>query len=487
MVAVVQDDGEVQEATDFYCWQHKEQAEQRVVEEQQKKSSGRMGGRGKRRSTELFPLQERSSIDTLVQRLGIAAAVPEEEPVLKAKRKERVPKPPRRTETLDFASQRPQVQQAPPYAEKYDFAQPAGQRARARKPGFWASLCCMGGDGGGGDKDYVEVVRHRKRAEQSRPSEITQTQAASAPAPPRIPPNNPPAPARRPATAPAPPARKPVVTADYNIPRTRPPATATPTQHRTAFSTSQTGQLLSLIPQHLSPQTTSALLAELSKPISAADEAGYIYIFWLTPQDREGPGEGTARSLLSAPSAPTASSASGRPRGGERRISDLMTEYSFDGDESELEAGKAKAKKKTIMLKIGRANNVTRRMNEWQRQCGYALNLVRWYPYVPSSSSAAPSPQRSGPSSSLYPDLSRPSTARRDSGVVRKVPCVKRVERLVHLELQGQQVKRRCAACGKEHREWFEVEASQMGVRRVDECVRRWVGWAERRAADLLE
>jgi len=33
--------------------------------------------------------------------------------------------------------------------------------------------------------------------------------------------------------------------------------------------------------------------------------------------------------------------------------------------------------------------------------------------------------------------------------------------------------------CGREHKEWFEVEASREGVRGVDEVVRRWVGWGE--------
>jgi hypothetical protein len=71
---------------------------------------------------------------------------------------------------------------------------------------------------------------------------------------------------------------------------------------------------------------------------------------------------------------------------------------------------------------------------------------------------------------------------------VRKVPFVKRVERLVHLELAQKQVKRQCEACGREHREWFEVKASQAGVKDVDDCVRRWVEWAERkRAAELGE
>lgn len=144
----------------------------------------------------------------------------------------------------------------------------------------------------------------------------------------------------------------------------------------------------------------------------------------------------------------------------------MMTEFSFDGSENTRGNSnrKGNAAKKTIMLKIGRANNVTRRMNEWQRQCGYKLNLVRWYPYVSSTSSPQPSP----------------GGQRRQSDVVRKVPCVKRVERLIQLELAEKRVLRYCETCGKEHREWFEVEASQEGVKGVDECVRRWVGWAER-------
>lgn len=64
-------------------------------------------------------------------------------------------------------------------------------------------------------------------------------------------------------------------------------------------------------------------------------------------------------------------------------------------------------------------------------------------------------------------------------GGVRKVAHAHRVERLVHLELADQQVKHGCATCGKEHREWFEVEASEEGVKAVDEVVKRWVAWAE--------
>jgi hypothetical protein len=54
------------------------------------------------------------------------------------------------------------------------------------------------------------------------------------------------------------------------------------------------------------------------------------------------------------------------------------------------------------------------------------------------------------------------------------------VERLVHLELVEQRVIKQCDACGKSHKEWFEVEATKEGIKKVDEVVRRWVEWAER-------
>ncbi len=129
------------------------------------------------------------------------------------------------------------------------------------------------------------------------------------------------------------------------------------------------------------------------------------------------------------------------------------------------------------MLKIGRANNITRRMNEWQRQCGHALTLVRWYPYVASSTTPQASPEREVTYSEL-PGGER----RRSSCAVRKVPCVKRVERLIHIELADTQVKRKCAVCGKEHREWFEFEPSEAAIKGVDEVVRRWVDWGEDQA-----
>lgn len=434
VAVVISSNGTIEEA-DFYCWQHKDQAQQRVEEEQQKPKR-----RNKRRSAELFPLQEKSSIDTLVQRLGLDAlpdnvVKPNHKPV-----RQSVLVPPRKTEAQVFAGS--QVTHAPSANEHSN--RPPRRRPEPKKKSFWSSFCCAGE----ADDDYVEIVHHKKRTEQNRPLE-TATAPTSRPS-------------ERQYNGSAPP---PTTTSKLPL---RPA-----TQHR---ESSQTTQLLSFLPPHLSPQTTSSLLAELIKPISPHDEEGYIYIFWLTPQNRRTPPEETARSLLTTPSRAQ----------NERRISDVMSDFSFDGAESiRGESGK----RNTIMLKIGRANNVTRRMNEWQRQCGYALSLVRWYPYVPSSTapSPVPSPKRQSQDqqvqASQYPALSPSSAFKKQSDVVRKVPCVKRVERLIHLELADMQAKKQCTACGKEHREWFEIEASQAGVKAVDECVRRWVGWAESQEA----
>ncbi|KAK4148326.1 GIY-YIG nuclease family protein [Dichotomopilus funicola] len=234
---------------------------------------------------------------------------------------------------------------------------------------------------------------------------------------------------------------------------------------------SQMAQYMHLIRPDCDPQTASLLLAELAKPVSQQDEAGYIYIFWLTPESEPAtPPVEAARSLLAPPSTPDNRA---------RRPSDVIDSFARsiidDDDSSEDDAadeggsrsrgvkGQAKTrkskpkKKKTILLKIGRATNVQRRLNEWQRQCGYNISLIRYYPYIPSSSPA--------------------------DTTSRKVPHSHKVERLVHIELQGRGLRvtdrDKCEACGREHREWFEVEASRDAVTEVDEVVRRWSDWNE--------
>lgn len=203
---------------------------------------------------------------------------------------------------------------------------------------------------------------------------------------------------------------------------------------------SQTAQVKDLIPDSLDMATASALMTELSRPYNGSEEAGFIYMFWLTPATEPAPPVDAARSLLAPPS-PAATQRS-------RRASDIVSTFATSS---------AGTKSKTMVLKIGRAANVQRRMNQWQRQCGYEIELLRYYPYLNGADE----------SSGIVPHMT---------------PHVQRVERLVHLELGGMGFKAKlgtCDACGREHREWFEVEATREGVKRVDNVIRRWVEWDE--------
>lgn len=466
VVSVISDEEEIGAAA-YFCWQHKDQAEQLAA----RQSSGP--------ATQLFPLKERNSIDTLVDRLGVLEVEDPKEAARRKRREDRQKRrasggrPPRRINrppTWDHV-EGPLMSVPSDLLQKYGNPNhqqgQQGLRPTEKKPSFWASLCC-----GSADDDYVEVVRHKRRTSQgpvtpetqmqsSRPAKVYQ-QEPQRPNPQSLAPQS----AQRPASSV--PARKPL-----GEKPARP-------LNKTFRSDSETSGLLRYIPKSLSPQLTSTLLAELSKPISPHDDEGYIYIFWLTP-DNLGPAPAsTASSLLAPPS---------RPEQG-RRTSDVLRQYSVkrpqrprpDTSRHNSGASNMSTGADTVLLKIGRASNVHRRMNEWTRQCGYSLSLVRYYPYVPSTPSPTPSPQTS-PAHSRRPSYqgSRPSdSSRRVSEGVRKVPHAHRVERLIHLELGEQRITKKCDACGKDHREWFEVEATREGVKKVDEVVKRWVDWAER-------
>ncbi|RHZ48610.1 uncharacterized protein CDV56_104598 [Aspergillus thermomutatus] len=258
---------------------------------------------------------------------------------------------------------------------------------------------------------------------------------------------------------PTPPAQKPSSQSTLLPPR--------PTSHRPslqsspASSSSHTTTLLAWIPPTLTPQTTSCLLTELAKPISEADEPGYIYMFWVTPSNSMSspPPAEVARSLV--PEAHRSAHT--------HRVSDaLQTAREMNA----LTSKPTSQASGTIRLKIGRTSNVQRRLNEWSRQCSHHLTLIRYYPYTPSTPSPSPGRlQSEGNRGNSYASL--------EPG--RKVPHVHRVERLIHLELGDVRVRDlgRCEECGKEHREWFEVAAEKQALKRVDECIRRWVEWAE--------
>lgn len=227
------------------------------------------------------------------------------------------------------------------------------------------------------------------------------------------------------------------------------PRISVPSRPRPPFPRDPSSRdLLRLIPRSLPPQTTSALLAELAKPISDFDEEGYIYMFWLTQGSSSltPPTDTAARLLETSP----------RPGAGRRKTSDVLQEFASEHSVND-QAGMAG--NKAILLKIGRASNVQRRLNEWKRQCGYHLSLIRYYPYQASQAPGAT--KQSEP---------------------RKVPNAHKVERLIHIELAGRRAGHGggCEACGREHREWFEVDASRDGVKAVDEIIKRWVDWGFR-------
>lgn len=222
---------------------------------------------------------------------------------------------------------------------------------------------------------------------------------------------------------------------------------------------SRTGEFLALIPPTASPALTAQLLAELAKPFSEADDEGYIYMFWLTPDTLpiETPSR-TASTLLAPPTS--------IPRH-QRRTSDVLSDYSSTAP------SKTGSEKQTMLLKIGRTQNVHRRLTQWTKQCDYNLSLIRYYPYHTSASTAS-----SFHSTRTIRDNAIPRTPR-------KVPNAGRIERLIHIELAEKRVKGegKCEKCGREHREWFEVDASRDGVKQVDEVIKRWVGWGEKQAS----
>lgn len=378
--------------SDAFCWQHKDQA------------TGAEGvpPKGAQSST----IRERTSVDTLVDRLGLLELKPEKT-TAKQRRKSSQPRP------ILYAS-------GTHYSEKQQHMNPNKAPGNPRKQHNVTLLCCVGV----ADEDPVVARPAQARNRTSHNSRnrppsfqpmIQSPQLSQPPKQSRAP---------RPSTGSR---EKPI-----SIDPQRPQPARGPSSH--------TQQLLSLIPKTASPHITSLLLAELSKAPSQVDDEGYIYIFWLTPTSHpQTPPSEAAPSLLD--SFP-------RPQPGKRRTSEALQAFSTGTD---------REARKTILLKIGRASNVQRRLNEWSRQCGYNLSLVRYYPYQPSS-----------------PNL--------EVGTPRKVPYAHRVERLIHLELSGMRARGGggCESCGREHREWFEVEATREGVRSVDEVVRRWVDWGLR-------
>ncbi len=445
----VEEDG----AGAFFCWQHKDQA------------AAFVSNSPSRETGHLYPLQERTSTDTLAERLGLLE-VEEPHGQRRTHRNKTIP----RTARKEGLPQQWQDIPGPLLAVSTSEKPIRQQAPRQRRPHPLLSFLCCGTSENIPASHDTPTKPHREptatsssshRPHASLPPDIRQTPKSTASRG-----------DRRSSSARPPLAEKP------SNPTNRP--------YLPNHQPSQTEDLLALIPKSLSPQTTSQLLAELAKPVSAHDEEGYIYMFWLK-STTDASSTAPDPSILLTPS-PMPSPRHRRASAGQPDSSTLLTPSPSTPSPRHRRASagpqdpsspSTHPASPTILLKIGRASNVQRRMNEWTRQCGYNLSLIRFYPYVPSSLSApnSPTPRTSSsapPTSSSAPPTSPPLAPR-------KVPHAHRVERLIHIELAERRVKRDCETCGKEHREWFEVGGDRRGVKGVDEIIRRWVGWAEGR------
>ena len=388
----------------LYCWQHKDQALQSA-----RSSPGPRGA-----ATPI--LEERTSLDTLADRLGI----------------------------VDLQ-------------EKQTRRKPADGGGGARKQ-------AASSNGGGPQKSSLEqaaAMRKKKKKQTQQlkccfcfsiPIEEINEQPPARPQPRPV--------QQTPSSIPAPPHRFKQQQQQQAYTASAFPSKTSNRSRKSIGAASHTAQLKDLIPDTLDSATASALMAELARPFTESEEPGYIYMFWLTPASavsaREPAPVDAARSLL----APPASAAAARTTA--RRPSDVVSRFAGPGG------------RKTMLLKIGRAANVHRRMNQWQRQCGHDIELLRYYPYLPAPASA---------SASAETLQGRCSSSSSSAAPPRVTAHCHRVERLVHIELAGLGLRaasmEACGACGREHREWFEVRASREGIRAVDEVIRRWVAWDE--------
>ncbi|CAG8475017.1 8394_t:CDS:2 [Ambispora leptoticha] len=156
-------------------------------------------------------------------------------------------------------------------------------------------------------------------------------------------------------------------------------------------------------PAFVPGQTKLLLLEETSKPISSKDEPGYIYAYEL-----------------------------------------------IDGPLS-----------KARLYKVGRANNVHRRVYQWNRQCGYEPSVIEYFPSINENENT------------LSQLITEP---------MRKCKYTHRAERLIHIELGDKYhtILPKCPGCGNSHREFFKVPISNSdGWDEIRRVIVHWITYIE--------
>jgi predicted GIY-YIG superfamily endonuclease len=89
-------------------------------------------------------------------------------------------------------------------------------------------------------------------------------------------------------------------------------------------------------------------------------------------------------------------------------------------------------------VKIGYTNDLERRLNEWNKNCDHKHEY--------------------------HPDVQR--------GELPQIAHVKRIERLIHIELRDHRKQRYCKKCKRNHIEWFQIGASS-----VMKVFSKWYEW----------
>ena len=94
---------------------------------------------------------------------------------------------------------------------------------------------------------------------------------------------------------------------------------------------------------------------------------------------------------------------------------------------------KERKKKGKVYYKVGRSNDVKKRLNEWEKQCGYSASLI----------------------------------------AAKACKYTHRAERLIHLELESSKVGlARCTGCDKVHNEWFNASKKE-----ITNVINNWVNY----------
>jgi len=134
-----------------------------------------------------------------------------------------------------------------------------------------------------------------------------------------------------------------------------------------------------------------------------------------------------------------------------------------------------------VFYKVGRTQNLTRRLYQWSRSCPYYPLLVEFFPNPPTNTL-----RRSSSTSSLYSlfrkDDDPSSTPPRETRIVR-CAVTHRIERLIHLELEDRfgrvDISPQGCPCGKVHKEWFRGgNGVEGGWQEVRDVIVRWIGFA---------